>query len=275
MPLDLTAPAAAAPPAAPAPIPPAADPAAAAHPTPPAFVPPATPAAPAQQMIQIPLEQLQAFTGVQARLAEIEAAQRAQQEAAAREVQNALLAKGQAEDAVRLIREESERTLAAERTRLAEEQRRSQNYAIDVEVARAMGTHVFASAVARQAFEAEVRRQLIVEANGNSFAVRTPTFQTAEQVVAGMVANPEYAPFLAPRGNPGGGTAANPAAPAPVNPATQTQPIPAAPAAAPGPKNAGEHLLAWYKEQRAAMGVPPSPSLDKTMPFGIRPAAPR
>lgn len=238
----------------------AAAPAQAAAATPPAAVAPAAP-----QTVTIPLEQLQAFTGIQARLAEMEARQRSADETHQRELQNAMLARGQAEDAVRMIREQSEQQLQAERDRAAETQRQAQTYAIDVEVARAMSPHQFSSSITRQAFEGEVRRQLIADANGKTFVVRTPTFQTAEQVVAGMVANPEYAPFLAPRGV--SGTATGQSAQTP--PAPSANPAPPEPEA---PRNLGRDIIRQAKDNAASRNVSTDPRFDPSRPMGLGPA---
>ena len=88
-----------------------------ATPTPPEFAneaatPPAAPssASPAQpQTVTIPLEQLQTFTSVQARLAQLEAEQRSRDEAARAEQVKLLAAKGEIENALRIQREEAQK----------------------------------------------------------------------------------------------------------------------------------------------------------------------
>ena len=67
-----------------------------------------SPTATTQQTVTIPLEQLQTFTSIQARLAEMEAAQRTQQEAAQQEQARILAQKGEVENALRMLREQSE-----------------------------------------------------------------------------------------------------------------------------------------------------------------------
>ena len=81
--------------------------------TPPATPPPATPAQP--QTVTIPLEQLQTFTSVQARLAQMEADQRSRDEAARAEQVKLLAQKGEIENALRIQREEAQKQLDGER----------------------------------------------------------------------------------------------------------------------------------------------------------------
>lgn len=161
---------------------------------------PLPPASATQQTVTIPLEQLNAFTSIQARLADMEARERQREDAHRTELQNAMLARGQAEDAVRSVREQSDQQVRTIQDQLNQTRNQAQNYAIDVEVARALAGHRFVNDRARRQFEMEVRSELVAEANGNSFAVRTPTFQTAEQVVAGRLGSPDYAYLLAPNG---------------------------------------------------------------------------
>ena len=101
----------------------------------------APPAATTQQTVSIPLEQLQAFTSVQARLAEMEAAQRAQQEATRQEQARILAQKGEVENALRMLREQSEQTLSAERQKFAQVEERAKRYALDGEVSRTLAAH--------------------------------------------------------------------------------------------------------------------------------------
>src|ERR1700733_7865856 len=82
-----------------------------------AATPPATTTAtPAQpQTVTIPLEQLQTFTSVQARLAQMEADQRSRDEAARAEQVKLLAQKGEIENALRIQREEAQKQLDSER----------------------------------------------------------------------------------------------------------------------------------------------------------------
>ena len=81
------------------------------------------------QTVTIPLEQLQAFTSVQARLAQMEADQRARDEASRAELVKAMAAKGQIEEALRTVRDQAQKDLEAERKRLAQTEERAKRYA--------------------------------------------------------------------------------------------------------------------------------------------------
>src|ERR1700678_1624538 len=86
---------------------------AAAAAAPPPAVPPLAAAA-QPQTVTIPLEQLQTFTSVQARLAQLEAEQRSRDESARAEQVKLLAAKGEIENALRIQREEGQKALDAE-----------------------------------------------------------------------------------------------------------------------------------------------------------------
>lgn len=219
------------------------------------------PIAMGKQLVTIPLEQLQVFTSNQARLAEMEAAQRAQQEAAQREQAALALRNGQLEEGMRILREQSDQQLATVRGDLTQAQQRAQNYAIDVEVARALAGHQFVNDRARRQFETEVRSELIADAQGTSFVVRTPTFQSAEQVISGRLGSPEYAYLLAPRGV--GGTATAQTAQTPPAPAT-----PQAPAQPEQPRNLG-HALLLDTLANAASRPTSDPRTDPSRPMGL------
>jgi hypothetical protein len=203
--------------------------------------------------VTIPLEQLQAFTGIQARLAEMEAAQRAQQEATQQEQARILAQKGEVENALRMLREQSEHTLSAERQKLTLVEERAKRYALDGELSRALAAHNLVQGGTEQLAHLW-RNQFVVEAQGESFAVRTPTFQTTGEFVAQQLARPEYAHFL--RASTQGGTATGQ-----MIQATQTPS--ANPAPATQPRNMGEavilHMQGIQKAQgdaRANMGLP-------------------
>ena len=154
-----------------------------------------SPTATTQQTVTIPLEQLQAFTSIQARLAEMEAAQRTQQEAAQQEQARILAQKGEVENALRMLREQSEQTLSAERQRLAQVEERAKRYALDGEISRALAAHNLVQGGAEQLSHLW-RSQFVVDTQGDSFAVRTPTFQSVGEFVSQQLARPEYAHFV-------------------------------------------------------------------------------
>ena len=96
------------------------------------------PAANQPQTVTIPLEQLQTFTSIQARLAQIEADQRTREAAAQQEQAEILAKKGEVENALNLLRQQSEQQLANERAARATIEDRAKRYALDGEVSRVL-----------------------------------------------------------------------------------------------------------------------------------------
>jgi len=201
------------------PPPATANPAPAAAATAPAQQPGSQPAVNQPQTVTIPLEQLQTFTSIQARLAQIEADNR-QKEQQAQQEQAAILAKkGEVENALNLLRQQSEQQLANERASRAAVEERAKRYALDGEVSRVLASHPLVPGGAEQLTRLW-RSEFTVEPQGDSFAVRTPTFQSVGDFVAAQLGRPEYAHFVRAQ-NPGGGTGG-------VSPASQTAPTQAA-----------------------------------------------
>jgi hypothetical protein len=224
----------------------------------PATAPP-SPTATTQQTVTIPLEQLQAFTSIQARLAEMEAAQRAQHEAAQQEQARILAQKGEVENALRMLREQSEQTLTAERQRISQIEERAKRYALDGEISRALAPHNLVQGGAEQLAQLW-RSQFLVDTQGDAFAVRTPTFQSVSDFVSQQLARPEYAHFV--RASTQGGTATGQ-----TIQAAQTPPATLPPA--PQPRNMGEavilHMQGLQKDQGDARA-------NLSLPMGLRPA---
>src|SRR6202167_5976926 len=142
-----------------------------------AATPPATPpaAAPPPPTVTIPLEQLQTFTSVQARLAQLESEQRQRDESARAEQVKLMAAKGEIENALRLQREEGQKALDAERSSRAAVEERAKRYALDGEVSRVLASQPVVPGGADQLTQLW-RNQFIVEPQGDTFNVRTPTF---------------------------------------------------------------------------------------------------
>jgi hypothetical protein len=226
--------------------------------TPPATPPPATPAQP--QTVTIPLEQLQTFTSVQARLAQMEADQRSRDEASRAEQVKLMAAKGEIENALRIQREEAQKQLDGERASRAAVEERAKRYALDGEVSRVLASQPLVPGGAEQLTQLW-RNQFVVEPQGDSFTVRTPTFQSVGDFVAAQLARPEYAHFIR-ASNPGGGTAGGPggaslAAPtSPANPAAPTQ-----------PKNFGEAIILQMAELQKGQST--DPRLNPAAPMGL------
>jgi hypothetical protein len=225
--------------------------------TTPVTSPPATPLQP--QTVTIPLEQLQTFTSVQARLAQMEADQRGRDEAAQVEHVKLLAQKGEIEVALRIQREEAQKQLESERASRAAVEERAKRYALDGEVSRVLGSQPLVPGGAEQLTQLW-RNQFVVEPAGDSFNVRTPTFQSVGDFVSAQLSRPEYAHFIR-ASNPGGGTAGTTGGhqAAPTSPAN-----PAAPAQ---PKNFGEAIILQMAEM--AKGAPTDARMNLAVPMGL------
>ena len=216
-----------------------------------------SPAATTQQTVTIPLDQLQAFTSIQARLAEMEAAQRAQQEAAQQEQARILAQKGQAEEALRMLRDQSEQAISAERQRFAQVEERAKRYALDIEVSRALNAYNLVPGGSEQLAHLW-RSQFVVEAQGESFSVRTPTYQSVGDFVSQQLARPDYAHFL--RASTQGGTATGQ-----TTQAAQTPP--AGPTSNPQPRNMGEAVILHMQGVQKAQG---DARANMSLPLGLK-----
>jgi hypothetical protein len=201
---------------------------------------------PTPQTVTIPFEQLQAFTSIQTRLMEMEARQHAEQQAAQTEQARILAQKGEVENALRMLREQSDQTLAAERQRLGQIEDRAKRYALDGEVSRALAAHSLVPGGAEQLSQLW-RSQFLVDSQGDSFTVRTPTFQSVGDFVSQQLARPEYAHFV--RASTQGGTATGQTTQAAHTPPAQL-------AAATQPKNMGEAVIMHMRGMQQASGNP-------------------
>jgi hypothetical protein len=257
------------------PVPTPATPAAAAVSAVPVAGPPPAAAVPTAQTVTIPLEQLQAFTSIQTRLAQMETDQRARDEAARTETVRLMAAKGDVENALRTLREQAEKDLKAERDKLTATEERARRYALDGELARSLASHALVPGGAEQLTQLW-RSQLVVQPQGDSFSVTTPTFQPVGDFIAAQLGRPEYAHFVRAQ-NPGGGTAGGTTV---QTPHTQA----ANPVAELPPRSMGEAILRGIK---AAQKDAPDPRISggtfmqddgsiKRQPsaaFGLRPLA--
>jgi hypothetical protein len=212
-----------------------------------------------QQTVAIPLEQVQAFTTMQARLAQLESEHRSREQAIQQEQARAAAEKGDVEKALRLLREQSDQQVQAERARLTQVEERAKRYALDGELSRALSACNLVPGGAEQLTQLW-RSQFLVDAQGDSFAVRTPTFQSVGDFVHQQLARPEYAHFVRAQ-NPGGGTGGLP-------PSAQTLPsTPANPAQMPQPKNMGEAVILHMQNMQKAQG---DPRANISLPMGLK-----
>jgi hypothetical protein len=209
------------------------------------------------QTVTIPLDQLNAFMAMQARLAKVEEDQQ-RHEAAAREEQVKILAaKGQVEEALRTQREEGQRALEAERVQRAQTEERAKRYALDGELARVLSSQPLVAGGAEQLTQL-LRDHFVVEPHGNSFHVRTQDFKSVGNYIGAMLGRPEYAHFLRAQ-NSGGGAGGGGGLSAPTSPA-----IPAAPVE---PKNFSEAVI---MQMATAARTTADPRLTPAVGFGLR-----
>ena len=215
--------------------------------------------------VTIPLEQLQAFSHLQAQLTQLEADQKARDDAARSEVIKAMAAKGQVEEALRTQREQAQRDIEAERLKFQQTEERAKRYALDGQLTAALSAQPLVAGGAEQLTQLW-RSQFIVEPQGDTFNVRTQDFQPVGSWIAAQLGRPEYSHFLRAT-NPGGGTAGG----------TGTQSAPTTPGNTGGsgdaqPKNFSEAVIMTMaaREKSAA-----DPRLTPTLGMGLRPLQPQ
>ncbi len=217
-----------------------------------------TPQSVSAQTVTIPLEQLQTFTAVQARLATLEGEQRSRESAAREEQAKILAQKGEVENALKMLRDQSESQLSSERARLAAVEERAKRYALDGELSRALSSQPLVPGGAEQLTRL-FRGEFMVDSQGDSFTVRTPTFQSVGDFVKAQLERPEFAHFVRASGQSGtaGTTGAHQTTPTP--PATQ------APAQA--PKTLGEAVIMRMQNMKKDE---PDPRYNLGSSFGLR-----
>jgi len=218
--------------------------------------PPADPNAP-PATVPISQEQLQTFMASQTRLAQLEAEGRQREEAAQAEQARLLAAKGQVEEALKTIQQQSDAKLRAEADQRLRAEERAKKYALDNELSKALSMHPLLPGTTDQ-LTSILRNQLQVEAQGESYVVRTPAFVSAIDHVATTLGKPEFAHFLRPHGAGGAGAGGGNAAP---TPAANTPP----PAA---PKNFGEAIILQMAEI-AKNTAASDPKTDMSRSFGL------
>jgi len=218
-----------------------------------------SPTAATQQTVTIPLEQLQAFASIQSKLADMEAAQTAQREAIQQEQARILAQKGDMENALKLAREQAEQTLTSERQKFAQIEERAKRFALDNEISRALTPHNLVHGGVEQLTQLW-RSQFVIDAQGDAFSVRTPTFQSVGEFVSQQLARPEYSHFL--RASSQGGTASG-------QPVQAAQTPPASPTPAAQPRNMGEAVILHMQGLQKAHG---DSRTNLGLPMGLRAA---
>jgi hypothetical protein len=172
---------------------------------------------------------------MQARLSKMEEDRARDAAETTRQQSEALAAKGQLEQALQQLRRQSDEAVLAERQKLAQTEERAKRYALDGELARTLAGQPLVPGGADQLTQLW-RGQFNVQPEGDSFAVRTPTFQSVGEFVAAQLGRPEFAHFLRAQ-NPSGGTGG-------ASPATQVPHTHAATTTLePEPRNLGEAIV--------------------------------
>jgi hypothetical protein len=229
----------------------------------PAPTPAATPVAapPSPSTVTITLDQLQTFTATQTALAQLQADQKVRDAASQAELVAALAKKGEVDNALALLRSQSDDALKAERGQRAATEERAKRYALDGEVARVLASLPLVPGAAAQLTRL-FRPEFNVVAAGDTFVVQTPTLQTVEAFVAAQLAMPEYAHFVRAQ-NPAGGTGG-------VTPATQSAPsVPGT--AVEAPKTLSDAVLLSMQQRAGSSGIGDGRT-DPRAGFGLRAA---
>jgi hypothetical protein len=161
----------------------------------------------------------QRLTAAETRAAELELADRQRQTEAARRDQDALAARGDADNAraaLTAAREAADRDLAAARAETDSERNRARNAFRDRELALALSAHQLNKGAATQLMNL-LRAELEAHPEGDSYAVRTKDFVSVNDFVARQLAHEDYAHFLQPT-TTGGAGATGTNRPAPATP---------------------------------------------------------
>ncbi len=232
-------------------------------PTPAAAPSPTTPATPAPAgpvTVTLPWEQIQALQASQTRLAQLEAEQRQRDHEVQQREAQLLAETGKVKEALEMLRKQSDEQVNAERVAKAKVEERTQRYALQGELARTLASHSLVEGAAEQLTRLW-QHEFQVEPQGDTYQVRTPTFQTVAAFVAEKLQQSPFTNFVRAN-NPGGGAGTNQAA-------SQTIPTPTATQTQAGPviNNLGDALL----ENLKAAGIGQyGDSTKKNQGFGLK-----
>lgn len=196
-------------------------------------------------VVPLPKAMYEELMGYKATVAK-QAAEALVAEAARKESElKAQIEKGEIKQTLELIRKQAEDATAAERSQRAQTEERAKRYALTAEVSKALASHSLVPGGAAQ-LSTLWANEFVVEAAGDSYAVRTPAFQSVGDYVASKLASSDFAHFV--RSTTQGGTGASAAA-------SQAAPTPAPTPAAPfvPPSQLGEAaMLDWKNKQATA-----------------------
>jgi hypothetical protein len=204
--------------------------------TPPPAPAPA-PAPPNPAVVTIPWEQFQQFQQAGQTLSQVQAAAAQAERDRVQALADKQAAEGQWKTAAQTLRDTHAGELKAAQDMGAGWEKRARTFARDTEVLGVLSGFKLNPGAAPQLMKL-LGGALEAHPEGEGFAVRTATFQSAADYFKAELAKPEYAHFLAPstQGGAGGGGGTPP--PNPANPGA--------------PANLGEAVAAAFKAQQAS-----------------------
>ncbi len=216
-----------------------------------------------QQTVTIPLEQVQAFTSMQARLAQLESEQRSREQTAQQEQARILAQKGEVENALRMLRDQSEQQVQSPNGRGSRRSRSGPS-----------GMPWTASSLAhwpRATWSPAARSSSPSSGGTSSWSSRRAIVlrgADADVPVGRRVRLPAACPARVRPFRPG--SEPGRAVPAGVQPSAQTPPsTPANLAQMPQPKNMGEAVILHMQGMQKAQG---DPRANMTLPMGLKAA---
>jgi hypothetical protein len=224
--------------------------------------------APTAQTVTISAEQFESFRNLQTKVAELEAANlRREQEAKDKEI-NLLKEKGDAENAVKTLRDQKDMELREERSKFTQIEERAKRYALDGELSRALAAQPLVSPAAAAQLANIFRSEFGVQPEGDGFAVRTRMLQSVGDFVKEKLAHADYSHFVKAEqrgGTAGGGSSA--ALTAPTAPAN-------GPAAPDLSKLTFSDAIILDMQAKLTQRQAQPAALDRAQAFGLRPLAP-
>ena len=225
--------------------------------------PAAVPTAYPPGVVPVPEAVYQELQGYKAAAAKAETERQVAETAAKQAALQAQIEKGQIKEAMELIRKQADDAAASERAQRAAVEEKAKRYALSGEVSRALASHNLVPSAAAQLAD-HWRNEFVVEATGDSFAVRTPTFQSVGDFIAAKLATPDYSHFV--RSSTVGGVGHNPAA---QTTAPTASPVVTSPVAPPNPKNFGEAIILQMQEIQKNQPGGSDPRLNPSAAMGL------
>ena len=213
---------------------------------------------PSLQTVTIPIDQLNAFMAMQARLAKVEEDQQQRQPQPARSRLRFWPQRAKSRRlSVRNVRRASERSRPSGYSVLRPRSG-PKRYALDGELARALGSQPLVDGGAEQLTQL-LRDHFVVEPKGNTFHVRTQDFKSVGDYIGAMLGRSEFAHFLRAQNAGGGSGSRGGAAIAPTSPANPTALI--------EPRNFSEAVIMQMATAAKTMA---DPRLTPSVGFGLR-----